>query len=164
MTTKRQLPTLSEDTVEQLQTLRKTDKTAFHAYVKALRVAGWPLRAIAEPLKVSTTAVNDWEKKYTPDTLLPPVEALPLVEPKERVNRSKVYVLTTEEETELASLTNQASTVRRYTDRNAPSREAARRLESMLHTYRERGVSLTKLAAACGVSRTAIAQRLKKWD
>lgn len=164
MTTKRQLPTLSDDTVSQLQALRKTDKDAFHALVKALRVAGWPLRAIAQPLNVSTTAVNDWEKKYSPDTLLPPVEALPLVEPRERVNKSKAYVLTGEEELELANLTSQASTVRRYTDRNAPSREAGRRLESMLHTYRERGVSLTKLASACGVSRTAIAQRLKKWD
>lgn len=164
MTAKRQLLNLSEETVSQLQTLRETDKERFYALVKALRVAGWPLRAIGEPLKVSATAVKDWEKKCSPDMLLPPVEAVPLVDAPKRVNRSKSYSLSMEEALELSLLTNEASTVRRYTDANAPSRESARRLEAMLHSYRDMGVSISKLAEACGVSRAAISQRLKKLD
>jgi hypothetical protein len=162
--TARQLLNLSEETVTQLQTLRETDKTSFLALVKALRVAGWPLRAIGEPLKVSPTAVKDWEKKSSPETLLPPVEGVPVVEAPKRVNRSKAYTLSDEESLQLAILTREASTVRRYTDAHAASRESARRLEAMLHSYRDMGVSISKLAEACGVSRAAISQRLKKLD
>ena len=61
-------------------------------------------------------------------------------------------------------LAREASKVRRFTDPDAPSRDAAKELEELLHYHKERGASLNTLKVACGVSRRAIAQRLEKRD
>jgi lambda repressor-like predicted transcriptional regulator len=162
MTTRLPLPSLSEDTIGVLKTLKETDKEEFYAYVVALRKSGWPLRAISDPLGVSRTAVTGWERKYGIDRLLPVVEPLPEVKPKERKNGVRRYQLSAVEASELLRLNEEASKVRRFTDANAESRQSARVLESMLYTYREKGATLTQLAKACGVSRPAVAQRLRK--
>jgi transcriptional regulator with XRE-family HTH domain len=159
-----ELPALSPDTVATLKELRANDTPAFLIYVKALRAAQWPLRAVSEPLGVSRTTVSNWEAGAATDAVLPDVEQLPLAAPKERTKATKKVELTTEESEELHRLTEEAATVRRFTDANSTSRQSARLLESMLYTYREKGHTLTQLAKACGVSRSAIAQRLRKND
>jgi transcriptional regulator with XRE-family HTH domain len=158
------LPALSPDTVNTLKDLRATDTPAFLLYVKALRAAQWPLRAISEPLSVSRTTVSNWELGAASEGALPEVEQMPLTAPKERTKAQKKVTLTPDEAAELLRLTVEASTVRRFTDANAESRQAARLLESMLYNYREKGHTLTELAKACDVSRSAIAQRLRKTD
>ena len=160
--TKHNLPELSFDTVEQLVALRETNRSEFYALIHALRAAGWPLRAIAVPLNVSRTCVDDWKQKYTPDTPLPEVEPLPVVPVQDRTPTSKKFILTDEETTQLRQLATDASTVRRFTDINAPSRKAAAELESLLLAYSQRGASYLQLAKACGVSRSSITQRLGK--
>lgn len=160
--TKHNLPELSEDTVEQLVALRESDKSEFYALIYALRAANWPLRAIAIPLNVSRTCVDDWKQKYDPTTPLPEVEQLPVVAVKDRTPTSKKFTLTTEESQRLFKLAQEASTVRRYTDINAPSRKAAAELEILLHSYSQKGASYMQLAKACGVSRSSITQRLGK--
>jgi predicted DNA-binding protein YlxM (UPF0122 family) len=158
------LPSLSLETTQQLLALRETDKDQFFALVKALRTENWPLRAIAEPLGVSRTAVQSWENKYSPSTPLPQVEQIPVPEPKERTSGTKKQELSPQEVDELRQLAEEASTVRRYTDQNAQARRSADLLESKLYVYRHKGHSLTQLAEACQVSRSAIAQRLRKFD
>lgn len=159
------LPTLPKETADKLVALKGSNPEEFFAFIKALRNEGWPLRAIAEPFEVSRTAVMDWEKKYRPAPDLPEVPELPLPEPKDRrKNITKKYTLSEGEINQLYDLTNLASNVRRYTDKNAPSRLAAEELEKLLLDYSSKGVSRTQLAAYCGVSDSAIKQRLRKYQ
>jgi transcriptional regulator with XRE-family HTH domain len=146
-----------------LVALRGTDRDKFYAFVKALRTQNWPLRAIAESLGVSRTAVQVWENKYSPTIPLPTVEKIPTPTPKDRTSGTKRKELTPEAVRSLRELAQEASSVRRYTDMNAESRRAAALLESKLFLFRSEGISLTQLADACGVSRSAIAQRLRKF-
>lgn len=162
MSSKTNLPDLPKKTADKLVALKGTNPDEFHALIKALRNEGWPLRAIAAPFAVSRTAIMDWEKKCKPDAVLPEVPELPLPEPKDRVNSSKKYTLTEGEIKNLHDLTEKASKVRRYTDQNAPSRSAARQLEELLIEYSNNGISRTQLAQYCGVSDSAIKQRLRK--
>lgn len=156
------LPTLPQDTTDKLLALKGTNSGEFYALVKALRIEGWPLRAIAAPFSVSRTAAQGWEKKYEDGTPLPQVPALPVVPRQGRKNSSKKYTLDLDQIKELQHLANLASNVRRYTDRNAPSRTAAAQLEALLIEYSDKGVSRTQLAKYCGVSDSSIKQRLRK--
>jgi hypothetical protein len=156
------LPELPKKTATKLVALKGKNPDEFHALIKALRNEGWPLRAIAAPLAVSRTAVMDWEKKCPQDAELPEVPEVPLPEPKDRTNISKKYFLSEGEITKLKTLADSASKVRRYTDQNATSRLDALELEKLLIEYSNRGLSRTQLARYCGVSDSAIKQRLRK--
>lgn len=162
MSNDNKLPCLPQDTTEKLVALKGTSTEDFYALVKALRIEGWPLRAIAEPFGVSRTAAQGWEKKYEEGTPLPEVPTLPLAPRAERKNSSKKYTLPLDEIKELQYLANLASGVRRYTDRNAESRKAATELEQKLIEHSGNGVSRTQLAKYCGVSDSSIKQRLRK--
>lgn len=164
MTTSTKLPVLPEPTATQLVALKGSNPEEFIALVKALRLKGWPLRAIAEPFSVSRTAVQGWESQYRGATL-PEVPDLPVREVKERKKKTtEPYVLSKEEAKTLRQLADQASQVRRFTDRNAPSRQAATELESKLIEYSNKGVSRKQLAIHCGVSDSSIKQRLRKYN
>ena len=161
MSTDTGLPELPEDVTAKLVALRVSNPEEFYALVKALRLECWPLRAIGTPFGVSRTAVQGWEAKYR-GTPLPNVPKLPVQPVKDRKNNSKKIELSAEEAQNLRELTDTASTVRRFTDRNAPARRAASELEALLIQYSNRGVSRKQLAAYCGVSDSAIKQRLRK--
>jgi transcriptional regulator with XRE-family HTH domain len=163
MSTESKLPCLPEDTTDQLVALKDDNTEQFYALVKALRLEGWPLRAIAEPFGVSRTAVQGWEAKYTEDTPLPSAPELPIQPRKKRTRNSKPKKeLGPDQIEDLRALTIEASKVRRYTDRNSSSRRAASELEAKLLEYSDRGISRIKLAEYCGVSDSAIKQRLRK--
>lgn len=164
MSTTNNLPSLSPETKDQLVALRETDKDRFYALIVALRTQNWPLRAIAEALGVSRTAVQGWERKCPTGIPIPNVEPMPTPPPKERTSGVKKKELSVEETDTLRQLAEEASTVRRYTDQNAQARRSADLLESKLYTYHLKGITLTQLAEACGVSRSAIAQRLRKFN
>jgi DNA-binding XRE family transcriptional regulator len=156
------LPELADETVRQLKSLREGDQQAFYAYVKSLRNNKWPLRAIATPLGVSRTAVSNWERESLDSTPLPATERLPEALPKQVKPVYHKYQLTDEQRKELKDLAHEASKVRRFTDPHARSRQDAKKLEDLLHHYTRSGASLGQLAKACEVSRSSIAQRLRK--
>lgn len=162
MTDTKTLPTLSQPTIDHLIYLRENNSDQFYALVASLRNNKWPLRAIADPLKVSRSIVSDWQKKAQQDQVLPVSEQLPPIVPKQVKSVYARYTLTEQQQNELRELAGTASRVRRYTDKNAPSRLAAQRLEELLHEHKENGASLSQLARACGVTRRAISQRLEK--
>lgn len=163
MTTESNLPTLSPETVNRLKDLRSgDDKQAFYALVVALRRNKWPLRAIAESLGVSRSIVNIWESKLKDSTPVPKTEELPNIISEQVRPIYMRYTLSEEESVELYVLTREASKVRRFTAPDSPSRQAAKKLEELLHYHKERGASLNTLKVACGVSRRAVAQRLEK--
>ena len=153
---------LSEGTVETLRTLREGDKQVFYAFVVSLRANNWPLRAIATPLNVSRTAVQLWERLFDGTAPLTETEPLPKSLPRRLKTTYVRLELTPKQRAELKKLAHEASKVRRYTDPNAQSRKDAKKLEDLLHEYTAAGASLGHLASACGVSRSAIAQRLRK--
>jgi transposase len=162
MSTDTKLPTLPQETATQLVALKGISPEEFYALVTALRTQGWPLRAIGEPFGVSRTAVQGWETKYSPETPLPEVPELPQKKKKSKEKKQK-YVLTPEECQKMAELAETASSVRRYTDENAPSRKAAEEFERYLLEYTDLGVSRADLARASGVSDSSIKQRLRKY-
>lgn len=162
MSSDKKLPTLPKETQEKLVALKGTCPEEFYALVKALRLEGWPLRAIATPFSVSRTAVQGWESKFDGKTDLPTIPSLPITPVADRHKGTKKVVLTKDQSDELRQLATEASTVRRFTDENAPSRAAAHKLEDLLITYSESGVTRVDLAEACGVSDSSIKQRLRK--
>lgn len=157
------LPILSRKTTETLLEQRRKDPQAFYQHVLSLRANGWPLRAIAQSLGVSRTAVSAWEAKAIPHSSLPESEKLPETLNIQLNSTYRQTTLTPEQEAELLSLSQLASQVRRHTALQAPTRKAANELESLLLKYSNAGVSITKLANACKVTRRAIAQRLEKY-
>lgn len=163
MTEKTPLPTLPDAVKTDLIAFKASDLKEFSRLVKALRLAEWPLRAIAEPFGVSRTAVQGWEANYDGGTL-PEVPKPPKRPKKTSEKASKKATLTEDEAKNLFYLTQQASKVRRYTDQNAPSRRAAAQLEALLIEYTQRGVTKAQLAEYCGVSDSSIKQRLRKYS
>jgi hypothetical protein len=164
MTEKTTLPELSLETIARLKYLRDADRPSFYEYVASLRKNKWPLRAISVPLGVSRSIVQIWEHKVPENTPLPDSEQLPRAIDDQVKPIYLRYELTDDESTELYVLAREASKVRRFTDQDSPSRNAAKELEEKLHYHKERGASLNTLKVACGVSRRAIAQRLEKRD
>lgn len=158
------LPELSKETVETLKTLRGGPAQDFFAYVKSLRDNKWPLRAIASPLGVSRTAVSNWERSVLDSTPVPASERLPEVPHKVSKMAANKYQLSEKQSKDLSALAHEASKVRRFTDPNAKSRQDAKKLEDLLLKYTEEGASLGQLAKACKVSRSSIAQRLRKYS
>lgn len=162
MSTDKKLPTLPQETTEQLVALRGTSPEEFYALVKSLRAEGWPLRAISEPFDMSKTTASNWESKYPPEQALPEVPKKPIAPSKIKPPSKRVYL--TEEQSEgLRSLAEEASQVRRNTYDGAPERIAAKQLEERLIDYVNMGVSKAELARICGVSDSSIKQRLRKY-
>ena len=163
MSTETKLPTLPQETTEQLVALKGTSPEEFYATVVALRTQGWPLRAIGEPFGVSRTAVMGWEEKYDPRIELPEVPSLP-ERPQVEKKKKEKYKLSEEECQNLKRLADLASTVRRYTYEGSPTRNAADELEALLIDYTNKGVTKADLARAAGVSDSSIKQRLRKYS
>lgn len=158
------LPELSETTVHILKSLRETDLPSFYAHIVSLRGNKWPLRAIAEPLGVSRSIVSIWEKKYDASVHFPVTEKMPEIPKKEKKESKPKFRFSEEQTKRLRDYAHEASKVRRFTDQNAESRNAAAMLEGLLIHYRAAGASLGQMAKACEVSRSSIAQRLRKYE
>lgn len=156
--TKHILPVLPESTVKELQSI--TGKPLY-AYIQSLRDNGWPLRSIASALGVSKSTVSNWQTRHDPETPVPVTVSLPKnLAPALNSTYHKAE-LEWEESLALLMLTKRSQNVRRYTAAGSDGRVAAKELREKLHIYRDRGVSLAKLAEACGISRGAVASKLK---
>lgn len=157
------LPELPAEIITELKNLRRDDQPALYAYVSSLRKNNWPLRSIATPLGVSRTAVMRWSQYYDGSVPQPPTESLPVAPTRQANTVYAKVVLTKDQKKQLYTLAQEASKVRRYTDPIAQSRKDANQLEQLLLKYTKEGASLGQLALACGVSRSSIAQRLRKY-
>ena len=157
-------PALPAPMVKKLQRLREAeDRTSFYDHIASLRVNSWTLKSIAEALDVSRSSVSIWESKSVKDPEdLPETVQLPSDIDSSIKPIYARFDLTEDQSAELYVLTKTAAKVRRYTKDNDPAREAARKLEDLLHMYKDQGASLNALKIACGVSRRAVAQRLEK--
>lgn len=144
---------LPQDYSKTLRGFRESGQTdTYLSHVKALRVEGWPLSAISEVFGVSKTTISTWESRSDYDPCPVEVPTYP-----------KTRNLSEFETQNLALLAEKASTVRRFTDPKAASRQAALVLERSLIALHAEGVTITELARACGVTRRAVNQRLEKY-
>lgn len=160
---------LADNFVKNMNTLREAQSDQFFINIVALHNHNWSLQEIATSFSVSKSAVANWEKKgkkiinglpfVVSDTLpykekkdTSPSKAPEKIQPDFPIDAQQ----------KILTLAQAASKVSRNTPLDAPSRKAAKELEELLAFYKEKGVSYSKLAAAAGVTRRAIAQRLEK--
>lgn len=150
---------------------RLYSKQSFYLTIVGLHKEGWSLQEIADSYSVSKSAAAAWERKglkickennieaplAPADALKPKIEKKPSKAPKKEVADFPI-----EEQQKIAQLAPMASRVSKNTPANSPSRKAANELVALLDYHSQRGVSLSRLANAAGVTRRAIAQRLEK--
>jgi predicted DNA-binding protein YlxM (UPF0122 family) len=161
---------LSAHFVNNMNTMREHQNEQFYLNVLSLHLSGWSLQEIANSFSVSKSAVANWEKKgkklsAQSTTLVSAIE-IPqkdkaIVEPSKEP-KTPVVDFPIEAQQKILKLAQVASKVSRNTPLDAPSRIAAAELEDILYFYKTAGVPYSKLAAAAGVTRRAIAQRLDK--
>lgn len=153
--------------VEALREVRESGNLqALRQRVFALRRAGWPLRAIGEPLDgTPRSTVRMWELAADADGDLPAVSSCPKgrSEHGERVVRLRLDVPTLER-AELKRLAESARKVRGWTPQDAQERKDADQLDELLVTYTKRGVPTKRLATHMGVTYRAVAARLERHE
>ena len=161
---------LSTNFINNMNVMREHQNDQFYLNILSLHISGWSLQEIANSFTVSKSAVANWEKKgkklakdqdaVIEHSAVPQkdkVAVLPSKEPK-----TPVVDFPIEAQQKILKLAQVASKVSRNTPPDAPSRKAAAELEDILYKYKTAGVPYSKLAAAAGVTRRAIAQRLDK--
>lgn len=131
-------------------------------FIKLLRVNGWTLAAIGEPLGWTREAVRLREVRgelvgNLPIPPIPPQPRLFLTPPKVRRLRVRPEIAD-----QLRALTEQASLCRATRDRDHPNRQASVELSAMLAALNEQGVTLSELARCCAVTPGAIRLRLAR--
>lgn len=162
---------LSKNFIKNMNYLRSKQNPQFYLNIVALHKQGWSLQEIADSFEVSKSAVANWEKKGK--SVTDPIELQQLLydlpeKPKKpqaalKAPKPAQPSLSISEQQTILKYAQMASKVSRNTPLDAPSRKAARQLEERLYFFHvELGISLSKLAAAAGVTRRAIAQRLEK--
>lgn len=160
---------LAPNFIKNMKALRDTQNSQFFVNIVSLHNNGWSLQEIADGFEVSKSAVANWEKKgktfidtdqVTQSSNVPQKEEKPTSSSKTPKKEQVDFPI--EAQQKILQLAQAASKVSRNTPVDAPSRVAAIELEKLLAEYKEKGVSYSKLAAAAGVTRRAIAQRLDK--
>lgn len=155
------LTSLPSDMAEKLINLRETNKEEFFNLVLALRLASWPLRAIADVLGVSRESVSRWENKGQPSNNIS-VPIPPIPDTRDRTKATPKSALTKLETSRLRSLASTARDNSNYTDEVSPSKAASRELDEFILQLRARGVATNDIAVAAGVSKSAVNQRVRK--
>lgn len=143
---------------ERLLELRDTNRTEFLRRVTALWHAGWPMRAIGEPLRSGRSTVRAWivaaeHLDYDDVKVERPV--------KQYVVRLRPDV-PREELPKLLELAELARAVNRWLPADSEARRASAELDQRLSVYVQRGVTVQTLADRLGVTRRAIAARLER--
>jgi predicted DNA-binding protein YlxM (UPF0122 family) len=161
---------LSTNFVHNMNVMREQQNDQFYLNILSLHLSGWSLQEIANIFAVSKSAVANWEKKGKKvtnehNTVVENVD----IPQKDKVAVSPPKAVKTvqvdfpiEAQQKILKLAQIASKVSRNTPADALSRKAAAELEDILYQYKTAGVPYSKLAAAAGVTRRAIAQRLDK--
>lgn len=163
-------PVLPDTESERLTALRGgEDRSSLYAYVLALRQAGWPLRAIADPVGVSRMGVKLWEDTAKKLELQAAATALdvpkpPLMSVGSGVSAARRTIDVPQRDRQrLYDLQQLARLVRQSTPAGAPSRLASDELDGLLVKYVEiRGVQPMVVARHAGVTRRAIVARLER--
>lgn len=149
-----------------LKRLRETDRRRFLLRVQALVDAGWPLRAVGEPLGTGRSTVRAW--KVAAEGLDEHDEDFAGCSQIPARTRLKVARLRPdvpeEERDQLAELALSARQVNRWTAQDAPERRASQELNEKLYMYVQRGVPVRTLANRLNVTYRAVVARLERQE
>lgn len=134
----------------------------FHAYVKALRSVGWTLSSIGYPLGVTREYVRQLVKVGASDAVdIPAVPAVP-VRVKPPGKRALLPHLSGATVAEMQSLQTNARRCNGGTPAGAPERVASVQLTELIAEQVIRGVIVTEIARALGVTPYAVRSRLAR--
>jgi hypothetical protein len=175
---------LPQAEAQYLQSLHTTnDMPALRSRTRALREAGWTLRAIGEPLGAPRSTVRSWENHPDAEkphsTILdnqPPLPTPPGIRPAPFISSSssnshahtaayaKVRALPLDvpehDQQRIAQLAPLARRVRGGTPPSSPYRQAKQELNDLLAYYADRRVPVQRLAELAGVTYRAMKVRL----
>lgn len=157
--------TLPEDEGALLRRLRETDRRRFLIRVRALVDAGWPLRAVGEPLDAGRSTVRSWKMSAVdPETDLD-LSELPPVPTRSRLKVVRLRPDVPEEDRDhLVDLAQKARSVNRWTPADAEERKASQELNELLQMYVHRGVPVRTLANRLGVTYRAVVARIERQE
>lgn len=163
---------LPHDEAERLRELRRSpDPQALYVRALALLSAGWPLRAVGEPLGVTRVGVRSWKltAQKNPDlveraTHEENVPRLPVFARGSATRATRIYPRVPAAELErLRELAPLVRTIRGGTPADSPARAAAREYEALIyHNIVDRGVPAMHVARELGVTRRAIVARVER--
>lgn len=161
---------IAQKTIDKLNSVRNTDPNSFYYSITILRSWGWTLQDIADAFFVSKSAVASWEKTgdkvHEVNSVVFTTHDIDIKPEIARMTstglKKERVVFDVNDMLEVSKLTAEARVVSKNTSLNAPSRKSAARLEELLLNLNNQGISMARLAAAAGVSRRAIAQRINK--
>lgn len=157
---------LPEEEGALLKRLRETDRRRFLLRVLALVNAGWPLRAVGEPLGTGRSTVRAW--KVAAEGLTEAegdFAGFPELPTRTRLKVARLRPDVPEEERDrLIELALSARQVNRWTPQNAPERQASQELNEKLHMYVQRGVPVRTLANRLNVTYRAVVARLERQE
>lgn len=138
------------------------DREELKSYIASLRAQQWPLRAIGEPLGLSRSTIQFWEKNYTDepnDEVLYSPRAIETSGVKTVRWRTQILDGDYIRFRELAAL---AKGVRSQTPQGSPLRLASAELDALIETYLSRMVPITEIAKAMGVTHRAVKARIER--
>lgn len=168
MTIKAQLP---KDTAERLVHSR-SDTSAFHSLVLALRARGWTLRAIAEPFEASRVSAKNWETAASANqeavakatTLIQSVPAPPLDGHGAGLRKMRIKAdIPPRDRERIKEIAPLAAKNTRWSATTSPQRLASLELDDLIVKYvLQRRVPAATFARYAGVTRRAIIQRAEK--
>lgn len=157
---------IPQEVIDELNFTRNDkDRTKFLSVVRGAKDAGYTYAEIAEPLKVSRSAANQWyQSAVAQDIPSAPITPRP-AEPKDpigTVRKIKPDVPLSEREhiRQTAELARKNS---RWAREDSPERKAVYELERLIKVHIiQRKVTVSAFARHAGVTRRAIMQRLER--
>ena len=159
------LPHLPEAQADRLRALHASgDRPALKAYINALRAQQWPLRAIGEPLGLSRSTIQYFEKtaEYVDHTILDiPFSPKAIETAGARTVRWRSH-LPGNQKAWLHVLAQQARKVRAQTLPGSAPHRASEDLDNLIEHYLNRMVPVTEIAEAMGVTHRAVKARIER--
>ena len=159
------LETLPAAQAEHLRALYASgDRPGLKAYIVALRAKQWPLRAIGEPLGLSRSTIQYFERSasYIDNTRVEiPLSPRAIETDGVKTVRWRSHIPENQKPT-LRLLSDQARRVRAQTPADSPLRRASTDLDYWIEHYLYRMVPVTEIAEAMGVTHRAVKARLER--
>ena len=160
------LTQLPEEEATYLKKLYESgDRKALKRHIAALRDKQWPLRAIGEPLGLSRSTIQFWERAadggYPSKAVTLSPKAIETAGVKTVRWRTRIHPVHWEE---FGKLAKSAQKVRSQTPEISQLREDAERLDVLIEYYLNKMVPVTSIAKAMGVTHRAVKARMERRD
>ena len=159
---RRKIVDLPKELVEELLAIYESgDREMLSNYIISLRAQKWPLRAIGEPIGMSKSTVQFWERAATADAVDTTYSPRAIESAGVRTVRWSARISDGDLE-RFRTLSEEARKVRSQTPENSSQRIAAEELDLLIEVYLNKMVTVTDIANAMGVTRRAVRARMER--